>query len=118
MQGDLLFEYGHVMMNFLFTDPAYTPRKAEHYMKALYQSEMIDPIDIGNLPKLIEAFSAKDLVDYHRYDDNPPKTDLANLSRLYDIALGRMEDFFSSMPLLKTAQPQTKKKSGGLKPCF
>jgi hypothetical protein len=72
MEGDLLFEYGHVMMNFVFSDPAYTPRYAKHYINAMLRHELVKRDDIALMPSLIRSFAAKDLVDYYRSDENPP----------------------------------------------
>ncbi len=118
MEGDLLFEYGHVMMNFVFSDPAYTPRDAEHYVDAMLRHGLVDQKDIALLPRLIRSFAAKDLVDYHRYDEIPPKTDLARLSSIYDMALNRMESFFKDLSLPNTYRPHNKRPCGGSKPCF
>ncbi len=104
MMGDLLFEYVHVMMNFVFTDPQYQPRHANHYMKALTKSGMIEREDVALMPTLLRAFAAKDLVDYFRYD-HPPKTDLSRLADIYDISLTRAESYFSSLSLPVAARP-------------
>ena len=105
MMGDLLFEYVHVMMNFVFTDPQYQPSYANHYMKALTKAGMVDREDIALMPVLLRAFAAKDLVDYYRYD-HPPKTDLSRLSEMYDMSLKRAENYFSSLSLPAAARPQ------------
>ena len=118
MEGDLLFEYGHAMMNFVFSDPAYTTRYADHYIDAMLQHGLIHQEDIALMPRLIRSFAAKDLVDYHRYDENPPKTDLARLSVIYETALNRMQSFFEDLLLPNTPRPFNKQCFGGLKPCF
>lgn len=110
MIGDLLFEYGHCMMNFLFSDPLYKSSCADVYMSELKKSGLIRPEDLKLLPQLIRFFAAKDLVDYHRLD-HPPKTDLFRLSAIYDIGLKRMDDYFSSQPLIAAVRPQRYRQS-------
>ncbi len=118
MEGDLLFEYGHAMMNFVFSDPTYVPRHAGHYIDAMLRHGLVDREDIALMPRLIRSFAAKDLVDYYRYDETPPKTDLARLSAIYDRALGRVEGFFRELSFLQNYRPSNKRSRGGLEPCF
>lgn len=108
-RGDLLFEYCRCMMNFMFSDPNYKPIYADHYMGALLDAGLVDPEDIRLIPELIDAFIAKDLLDYCRYESNPPKTNLSQLCTIYDICRGRVEAYFSdfSIPDLSRSECTT-----------
>ena len=97
-KGDLLFEYTRCMMNFMFSDPEYKPEYADHYMRALAKSGMVDPEDISLIPKLVRAFIAKDLLDYCRYD-HPPKTNLSRLTAIYDNCLKHVDSYFETFSL-------------------
>jgi len=105
MMGDLLFEYAHCMMNFVFSDPQYRPAHADSYLKALEKAGIVSDKDKELLPVLIRAFAAKDLVDYYRYD-HPPKTDLSRLTAIYDMSLERVDSYFSGLSLSAAVRPQ------------
>lgn len=98
-RGDVLFEYCRCMMNFMFSDPDYKPAYADHYMRALIESSVINAEDVKVIPELIRAFVAKDLLDYCRYESNPPKTNLSQLTAIYDKCLVHVEAYFSSLSL-------------------
>jgi hypothetical protein len=96
MMGDLLFEYAHCMMNFVFSDPQYQHGYADLYLKSLEKAGIVSDKDKELLPVLIRAFAAKDLVDYYRYD-HPPKTDLSRLAAIYDMSLERVDSYFAGL---------------------
>lgn len=78
---------------------------ADHYMRVLLNAGIVDGHDIEIIPKLIRAFVAKDLLDYCRYESNPPKTNLSRLAAIYDKCLKRVDAYFSdpSLPVLITS---------------
>lgn len=105
-RGDILFEYSRCMMNFMFSDPAYKPIYPDYYMSAMLHAGMINPDDIKEIPHLIRAFVAKDLLDYCRYESDPPKTNLSQLAGIYDKCLRRVDDYFSDFSLQALTQRQ------------
>lgn len=94
MLGDILFEYGHYLMNFIFTDPNYSPLYVEYYIKAMLSSGFILQHDIALLPSALRLFAAEDLLYYHK-NDIARKTDLPTLAHVYQIALQRVDAYFS-----------------------
>jgi hypothetical protein len=93
MSGDLLFEFGHYLMNWAFSDPAYKPGNADLYLEAMARSGMINTDDARLLPMILRWFAAEDLLFYFR-NDKTHKTDLARLSKTYDVALERADAYF------------------------
>lgn len=117
MKGDLLFEYVHCMMNFMFSDPQYQPRYADYYMDALAKSGMVRNDEITLMPEMLRAYVAKDLIAYHVYD-HPPKTDLSRLAEIYDISLKHADSYFSSLLVPAPRRPLNDPAKGDQKPCF
>jgi Ser/Thr protein kinase RdoA (MazF antagonist) len=98
MSGDLLFEYAHVMMNYLFTDPDYAPSKADWYIEAMMDAGRIQSKDFILLPKVIRSFAAEDLF-YYLHNDVSRKTDLERLSQIYEVGVQRMDSYFADLRL-------------------
>jgi hypothetical protein len=93
--GDLLFEYVHCMMDFVLTDPQYQSSYLDHYITALRKAGMVRREHIALVPGLLRFFAARDLVNYYFYDQ-PPRTNLARLSAIYDTGLARADKYFST----------------------
>jgi hypothetical protein len=98
MGGDILFEYGHLMMNFTFTDTAYKDSHADHYIEALKNAEVVAAEDISLLPSIIRAFAAEDLL-YYLQNDSLRRTDLCQLAEIYQLGVQRSTDYFANLSL-------------------
>lgn len=110
LTGDLLFEYAHLMMNQVFTDPSYKASDADLYINALIDAKMIDNEDVSLLPSMVRLFAAEDILYYHQ-NDRSQKTNLSLLVKIYEQGLVRASDFFSARSQSGPYRPEVKRKT-------
>jgi nicotinic acid mononucleotide adenylyltransferase len=104
MGGDILYEYAHLMMNFVFTDPAYKTSCVDAYLEELNSAGMVKAEDISLLPAMIRLFAAEDLLYYHQHDQTA-KTDLSRLAAIYETAIERADSYFVNLNLAGPDKP-------------
>ncbi len=97
--GDVLYEFGHFMFNFVFCDPDAKPSTAAKYIDKLIIAGTINPRDISSLYDHIYQFTISDVIEFHNLHKKPTQKqhrliDMDLLIHQYDKALSFASSFF------------------------
>lgn len=97
--GDILYEFGHFIFNFVLCDPDANLSTIDLYINELIKAGIIDPKDIPSLYNCIFQFVISDILDFQRLTLNQTlnqhkQIDLELLVKQYDKALTLAADFF------------------------
>lgn len=96
LEGDILYEYAHCVMDFVLTDPEYTEKKLDIFMECAEESHLIKSQDLKFLPLLSSSFSAKVLMFMFLHEIDTKE--LEAMVNTYDLGIKRIQAYLPGNP--------------------
>jgi len=97
--GDILYEFGHFLFNFVLCDPEADYSIIDLYIDELIKAGVIDPQDVPAVYGHIFRFAISDVMEFQQLSQNPIRQqyrmiDMKLLIQQYDQALTLASSFF------------------------
>lgn len=97
--GDILYEFGHFLFNFVLCDPDADLTIIELYINEVIKAGIIKPKDLPSLYRCIFQFAISDIFEFERLSLNQTlkqhkDINLKLLVKQYDVALSLAAEFF------------------------
>lgn len=100
--GDILYEFGHFLFNFVLCDPGADFSVIDLYINELVKAGIIEHRDIPALYGHIFSFVVSDVIEFQQLSENPIRERYANIDmglllKQYDRALALASAYFSGI---------------------